>query len=78
MRLINVEKECDKLDDMYTLGDIGRRERDDMTTYMLEVATPVDAIPIEWIETYMQRFTLYTRWAFEGMIEEWRKKNETD
>lgn len=50
MRLIDVDRECDRLDDMYTLGDIGRRERDDLTTYMLEVAMPVEAIPVEWIE----------------------------
>lgn len=47
-----------------------------VTKTAIDNTPTVEAIPIEWIETYMQRFTLYTRWAFEGMIEEWRKKNE--
>lgn len=52
MRLVDAEKGCDKLDDMYTLGEIGRRERDDIATYMLENAMPVDAIPVSWLEDY--------------------------
>lgn len=51
MRLIDVDRECDRLDDMYTLGDIGRRERDDLTTYMLEVAMPVEAISVSMVES---------------------------
>lgn len=49
-RLIDVNRECDRLDDMYTLGEIGRRERDDMAVFMLEIAMPVEAIPVDMIK----------------------------
>lgn len=45
------------------------------TIEILKNAPTVDAIPVEWVETYMQRFTPITQWAFKGMIRVWREKN---
>lgn len=43
---------------------------------VIEAEPTVEAIPIEWIETYMNRFTSSTQWAFKGMIQDWERKEE--
>ena len=75
MTFINVEKECDRLDDMYSFGDIGRRERDDIAIFMQEIATPVDAIPIEWINKYANEHRAYIH-AFAEMVVCWNERKE--
>lgn len=46
-----------------------------LTVMAINKAPTVEAIPVEWVETYMQRFTPITQWAFKGMIRVWREKN---
>ena len=57
MRLIDADVLIDKTDDKYSLGEIGRRERDDIV-YALEFAPTVDAVEVvrckecEWSDWY--------------------------
>ena len=51
----------------------------------IEEATTVDAIPVEWVEKYMNKFQLYGVCGDEYFILhnmlcawEWEKENETD
>ena len=75
MTFINVEKECDRLDEMYSLGDMGRRERDDIAIFMQEIATPVDAIPVEWINKYANEHRAYIH-VFAEMVVCWNEEKE--